>query len=133
MPAAGAVKMELVKADGRRYYLNVFTGGTVVWARTKALDLGDGSVRKVLQRMILNMSHRADLTLFTLTISCADNRTDTFVEETPITITDTTAPIDLRVRNSRYYKFKFLDEHAVNVWKLSGFELLGTIAGKRAN
>lgn len=131
MPASGTIKLELTKSDGRVFPLGVSLGTSISWIRTKPLDLGDASTRKCVQRMILDITERASLAAFTLIVSTADNFQDTFVEETAVTVDNVDKPINLRVRNARYYKFKFLDEQVSVAWKLSAFELLGTTAGMR--
>lgn len=130
MAASGAARLVLTKVDGRIFQLGVSTAATTVWVRTKALDIGDPSVRKALQRMLLTITERASLTHFTVTVSHADDKHGDFTEETAITL-DTTAPINMRPRNSLFYKFLFKDEQVNADWKLSAIELFGTAAGRR--
>jgi len=130
MSASGTIKLLLTKNDGRIFQLGISTAATTVWVRSKALDLGDPAVRKAVQRILLTLDSRDDLTHFDMILSHSDDKNGAFTEETPITITDD-SPINVRLRNSLFYKIKFRDTQVNAAWKLSAIELFGTVAGRR--
>jgi hypothetical protein len=131
MGASGTVSLTLTRDSGIVIPLGVSVDTSTCWVRTKALDLGDPTLRKDLQMMLLSLLEKDSTSAFDVTLSYSDDRDGTFTEISSITVGSGVTKLDPRIAASLYFKVKFGDAAIGAYWKLSAFSFHGAPAGER--
>jgi len=129
MAASGSITMFITLHGGGTLNLGTAIETAVAWIETKAIDFGDDSMVKFLEKLLYNIRGRQNSPYLMVEISGSDD------EEGPFNLLDTLSvsledPGYTDPPGQRFFKFKFIDTVVGVRWALHGFSIYGEIGGE---
>jgi hypothetical protein len=128
--AVGSLQIWTIDGAGTISYQLIAADAAEVWIKTRPIDLQDPRTKKHLRRLIHDIEGASQATSLRAKLYTKDaiDGDETLVSNQLVSSGN---PLKFRLPNCRYIVIEFYDDKVDYIWKLSGFELWGTLTSKR--
>ena len=130
--AKAAIRMELTRIDGIKVNLNQAVDSLSAFVETKDLDFGDSRTAKSIDVVLLRILNGSGLSVNgRLIIKYRENPDGPLLVGATIALSDVSAPLDVRMPDAPFIRFRIEDTTVSTIWQLAGMEVWGSAEGER--